>query len=258
MRTHAPLSLALLLIMTSRSRPRSPQRRPRARRPRRRSNPRPRPNPIRRPRRRPNPPPSRPPSRPRETPGASAEPTTATSPSADSTAEPTRDARRHAIADPAPAPERAKPTTTAKPKSTARGSLDARSRYIVVLKPGSDVVSAERRTLARGATLAGSFKHAVRGYVARLTASQKRLVAADPAVADDRPRRDDDITAQSVPRACAGSRRSSSSVARIDGVDERVNADVAIVDTGHRPAHPTSTSPAATTARPRTVGRGVT
>ena len=46
------------------------------------------------------------------------------------------------------------------------------------------------------------------------------------------------ITAQSVPMGVRRIKASSSSVARIDGVDQRVNADVAIVDTGIDSAHP--------------------
>ncbi len=45
------------------------------------------------------------------------------------------------------------------------------------------------------------------------------------------------MEAQSTPAACGGCSRPKSAIAQIDGMDQRVDADVAIVDTGIDPSH---------------------
>ena len=76
---------------------------------------------------------------------------------------------------------------------------------------------------------------------------------ADPNVVAVVPDEVIELTAQTIPTGVSRVGARSSSLAAINGVDERVDADVAIVDTGHRRRTRTSTSPAATTARPPTA-----
>ncbi|CAN5557879.1 hypothetical protein BH20CHL6_BH20CHL6_08180 [soil metagenome] len=102
------------------------------------------------------------------------------------------------------------------------------------------------------------FRHAIQGFAADLTGGQLRALRGDPGVlhiARDRPTRVDDRVEASgdasptavrtatlaEPQVPTGVRRvqaMTSSIARIDGVDDRVDVDVAIIDTGIQKRHP--------------------
>jgi subtilisin family serine protease len=57
--------------------------------------------------------------------------------------------------------------------------------YVVVLKPNRSAVAGQVRTLAgrHDATVRATYRHALRGFAATMTARQARQMAADPAVA---------------------------------------------------------------------------
>jgi subtilisin family serine protease len=110
--------------------------------------------------------------------------------------------------------------------------LSAAGRFIVVLKDGRDVAGATERAARLGVRSDRTFSHAVRGYAARLDAGQLASVRADPDVAAVVPDEIVSIAAQSTPTGVRRVGGRQSLVARIDGSDERVDADVAIIDTG--------------------------
>ena len=75
------------------------------------------------------------------------------------------------------------------------------------------------------------------GFLARLDASQVAALRADPDVAAVVP---DEIISieQTTPTGISRVFATSNEIARIDGVDDRVDADIAIVDTGIDATHP--------------------
>ena len=117
------------------------------------------------------------------------------------------------------------------------GSLDASDRWIVVLRSGSRLDVAGARARGLGVRQDRVFNGAFRGYAARLANAQLALLRADPNVEDVVP---DDILAvqgQAIPTGVSRVFGAASGIALINGKDERVDADVAIVDTGIDPQH---------------------
>ncbi|HYO43852.1 MAG TPA: S8 family serine peptidase [Candidatus Limnocylindrales bacterium] len=110
--------------------------------------------------------------------------------------------------------------------------LSAAGRFIVVYKDGRDVVKATERAGRLGVRSDRSFSHAVRGYAARLDADQVATLRADPDVAAVVPDEIISIAGQSTPTGVRRVNGKQSLVAGIDGSDERVDGDVAIIDTG--------------------------
>ncbi|MEA2518138.1 MAG: hypothetical protein QOF49_218, partial [Chloroflexota bacterium] len=116
---------------------------------------------------------------------------------------------------------------------SAHAATDPAGRWIVLLKPGTDpVAAADRQGKRIGFTKDRTYSHAFRGYSARLDPAQVTSLSHDPAVdmivADERIHAE----AQTMPTGITRMGATRSSVAKIDGVDQRVDADVAIVDTG--------------------------
>jgi hypothetical protein len=109
--------------------------------------------------------------------------------------------------------------------------LTADGRWIVLLKDGTSTSAEAGRARARGITVDRTFR-SVHGYAARLTAAQVAALRADPSVADIVPDEVISIAGQSIPRGVKRVGGRESVVARIDFSDERVDADIAIVDTG--------------------------
>ncbi|MCI0582047.1 MAG: S8 family serine peptidase, partial [Chloroflexi bacterium] len=124
--------------------------------------------------------------------------------------------------------------------------------FIVVLdgapdaEPGVAAAQAAQRTAARVDEVSGRhaialerrFDHLLAGFSANLTAGQVQALIADPDVAAVVPDEAIALTAQSMPTGVARVGGRTSPAAKIDGSDERVNADVAVVDTGIDPSHP--------------------
>jgi subtilisin family serine protease len=136
---------------------------------------------------------------------------------------------------PTPAPDATTgPDVTPAPPS----SVGPDDRWIVLLKPGADLGRLSERAKAMGIRSDRTFRNVVRGFAAPLSHGQLARLRGDPAVAAVVPDEIIGIQGQSTP---AGVRRvfgRRSPVAKIDGLDERVDADVAIVDTGIDPLHP--------------------
>ena len=137
-------------------------------------------------------------------------------------------------APPVVAPDPVVPAAPAAPN----GGLDATGRYIVVLKSGIKTSTAVSRTAARAGVHAGrTFSRAISGFTAKLDAGQRRALLTDPEVVAVVPDEIIHLAAQTIPNGVRRVGARQSTVAFIDGLDQRVDADVAIVDTGIGP-HP--------------------
>ena len=110
---------------------------------------------------------------------------------------------------------------------------DPTDRWIVVLKPGTDAVAAADRQGRRiGFKADRTFRTVVRGYSATLQRNQVTALSRDASVAmivaDEQIQSESQLMPTGISRV--GANRSVA--AGIDGIDQRVDADVAIVDTG--------------------------
>ena len=153
--------------------------------------------------------------------------------------------------EPAPAaPETPETAATATPEPTAppdadvpdprrpRGGLDPRGRYIVVLRDGADLATGVARGKRLGATVVQTFRSSFRGYVATVGDAGRARLLADPAVAAVVPDEIVGLTAQHTPTGVRRIKTGSSELTHLDGIDQGVDADVAIVDTGIDATHP--------------------
>ena len=135
----------------------------------------------------------------------------------------------------------AHPVTASSGPRVARGTvehpaktkpLSAAGRYIVVLKDGRTVTGATGRAAKLGVKADREFRHAVKGYSAKLDADQLAALEADPDVAEVFEDEVISMTAQTNPTGIRRVNTKESLVANVDGADPQVDADVAIVDTG--------------------------
>jgi subtilisin family serine protease len=128
-------------------------------------------------------------------------------------------------------------------------------RYIVTLSPGANPAA---HALEAGIAVEHSYKHVFRGYSAQLSQTQLNSLLKDGAVESvERSRifRGDSAAATSVsPKKGGVSQKEltpqvpsvtvvrvgalESPTAKIDGIDERVNVDIAIIDSGIQHNHP--------------------
>jgi subtilisin len=113
-------------------------------------------------------------------------------------------------------------------------------RYIVVLKDDADAQNvAEAHSRRLGAEVTSIYEHALQGYAAKIPSARLSEVKADPRVQFVEPDRTAVAFGQTMP---TGVNRidgdAGSPTAKIDGIDERVNADVAVIDTGINKTHP--------------------
>jgi subtilisin len=129
------------------------------------------------------------------------------------------------------------PASQAVPSSG--GSESIAGAYIVVLEDGTSVrhVSADHARRF-GADVEHVYRSALSGYSARMSASQAERVAADARVAWVQLDRTVHATAQSLPTGINRANAELSATAAINGSDQRVNVDVAVLDTGIDLDHP--------------------
>lgn len=143
-------------------------------------------------------------------------------PEATPTPEPSAESSPDAAATPRPAP-------------VATGA-DPTGRWIVVYKDGTNVdVASERQETRVGFTADRTFSHAFLGLTAKLSAGQVTALRKDPSVLAVVPDEKIEIAAQLVPTGIDRIDGRLSAAAKINGIDEPVDADVAIVDTGISP-----------------------
>jgi subtilisin len=121
---------------------------------------------------------------------------------------------------------------------TANGS-DRAGAYIVVLKdsaaPGKVAAEHSRR---HGAEVSHVYRAALKGYSARMSAVAAGRVATDDRVSWVQRDGVAHATAQQLPTGVDRVDAEISTTADIDGTDERVNVDVAVIDTGIDLDHP--------------------
>ena len=119
--------------------------------------------------------------------------------------------------------------------------------YIVTLKDtaapdsvgmSAAVDAAVEQAATLGANVQHVYRHALHGYSASMSPSVAATLADDPRVSSVEPDRRVQATAQSVPTGVDRAEADKSPTAAIDGVDTRVNADVAVIDTGINANHP--------------------
>ena len=126
---------------------------------------------------------------------------------------------------------------TADPSRVSAAKRDARpsaaGRYIVVLASAANTSAVITRHRQREGTRPDRrYKAAFRGFAAHLDAKQRAGLLADPSVAAIVPDEVIQVAAQTNPTGILRVNARKSSVAKIDGIDDRVDADIAIVDTG--------------------------
>ena len=142
-------------------------------------------------------------------------------PSADPATDPDADAVGDPGADPAGDP------------GAPSAALADGDRFIVLLASDANVGKALKRLQGKAAFKADrAFRHALKGFSATLNKGQRKKLAADPAVAAIVPDERIELAAQVIPTGVSRVNGRLSDIAAIDGNDERVDADVAIVDTG--------------------------
>jgi hypothetical protein len=106
-------------------------------------------------------------------------------------------------------------------------------RYIVLLRSGSDTAAVIDKVRKRDGVKADrTFTKALRGFSAKLDEHQKHDLLADPNVEALVPDEVVHLTAQTIPTGISRVGGLVNPIAAIDGNDTRVDADVAIVDTG--------------------------
>ena len=179
----------------------------------------------------PDPDPTQPPAEP--SPAATVEP------SAEPTVEPTAPPSAEPTVEPSAEPQPDLTAEPAEPTDAAAERPAETGEYIVVLRPGADVAArAESHRTKQGVRVGRKFERAVRGYAAKLNAGQRKALEADPDVVAIVADEWFQVQAQSIPTGVSRAGTLKSTVAKINGVDERIDADVAIVDTGIQPNHP--------------------
>ncbi|WP_367322991.1 S8 family peptidase [Streptomyces sp. HUAS ZL42] len=135
------------------------------------------------------------------------------------------------------------PPAAAAPEKTGKIA----GQYIVTLKQGSAdrredmdaaVTTATEHASDLGARVRHVYRHALYGYSASMSARTAAKLAAEPQVQSVQQDRWVRATAQSLPTGVNRVDADLSPTAGINGVDRRVNADVAVIDTGIDLDHP--------------------
>jgi subtilisin len=127
------------------------------------------------------------------------------------------------------------PTATA----FAAPADNAPTGYIVVLNDGVQAKAAATDTARQhGVAVRNVYSHALKGYSATMSPTTAAKLAGDPRVKSVQPNRVVQTTAQTLDTGVNRAEGDLSPTAKIDGVDERVDVDVAVVDTGIDLDHP--------------------
>jgi len=119
------------------------------------------------------------------------------------------------------------------------GAAEERGRYIVVLhgSASSTAVAADHER-AHGAQVTHVYEHALNGYAAQMTSRAAEGIESDPRVDYVEPDLPVAAFAQTLPSGINRINADLSPTAKINGVDERVDVDVAVIDTGIDLDHP--------------------
>ena len=122
---------------------------------------------------------------------------------------------------------------SARSLASSPGQERAPGRYVVVLHDQADADRvANEHARAHQAEVGHVYRHALRGYSARMSERAAAQVAQDPRVQWVEPDKQFHIAAQPLPTGINRIDAELSPTARINGLDERVDVDVAVIDTG--------------------------
>jgi len=129
-------------------------------------------------------------------------------------------------------------TADAAPTSSA-SSGGAAAPYIVVLNDSADAQAVAQAQASRfGLDLGHVYTHALQGYSATMTPAVAQALKALPGVTWVQVDRPVSIDAQTTPTGINRANADASPTAAINGVDQRVDVDVAVIDTGADLTHP--------------------
>jgi subtilisin len=111
---------------------------------------------------------------------------------------------------------------------------DVRQSYVVVMNPGPENVGATAQELARtyGGQVRFVYQHALQGFSLEAPPRVATVLAADPRIAyveEDQPY---SIFGQELPTGIKRIFADKNANIKIDGTDDRVDVDVAVIDTG--------------------------
>ncbi len=128
--------------------------------------------------------------------------------------------------------------TRALERAAAKDRL--KNYYIVVLKNEVEDIDADidGHVKKHRLKLKHIYKHALKGFAAEVPPEELEALKQDPTVAYVEPDPVVEGEAQIVPTGVDRIDADKSPIAKIDGVDERVNADIAILDGGVDSTHP--------------------
>jgi len=107
--------------------------------------------------------------------------------------------------------------------------------YIVLVKNSSDPEGTAKK---HGISVNHVYKQVVHGFAASLNKHQVKELEGDADVWSIEPDRIVSIAAQTMPSGINRVDADLSATALINGIDERVDADIAIIDTGIQKNHP--------------------
>jgi subtilisin len=111
--------------------------------------------------------------------------------------------------------------------------------YIVVLEDGARMPTAlDRAQVGYDATVENVYRTALKGYSAQMTAAEAAALSQAPGVDFVQPNIRFEITGQSMPTGVNRTNADLSPTAAINRRDQRVNIDVAVIDTGVDLDHP--------------------
>src|SRR3954471_11515808 len=128
-------------------------------------------------------------------------------------------------------------TSEVDPAADPSGAPDATDRFIVMLRTDSDTAAVVDKVGKRDGVKADRSFNKIHGFAAKLDAHQKRDLLEDPDVVAVVPAGAVHVTGQTIPTGVSRIGGRKNVIAAIDGSDHRVDADVAIIDTGIA-AHP--------------------
>lgn len=129
--------------------------------------------------------------------------------------------------------------TTSATSAIAAPADHASSGYIVMLQDGLDAQAvAAEQAQTTGATVGHIYQSSIRGYSARMSATAAARLAKDPRVLLVQADGVVSIDAQTLPTGIDRADADLSPTAAINGVDTRVDVDVAVIDTGIDFTHP--------------------
>jgi subtilisin family serine protease len=112
-------------------------------------------------------------------------------------------------------------------------------RFIVVLKGDANARKvAEEHGRELSAEVSSIYEHALRGYAAKIPSAKLSQVRADPRVQFVQQDRTAVAFEQTIPTGVNRIDGELSPTAKIDGLNESVNANVAVIDTGINKTHP--------------------